>query len=412
VADDISIVIGAQDKASKVINDVVKNADAKLKQFKTVAASGKASAELTGTLAKTLGGTALGAFSGELAGITERISAFSEVSQQGAGGALAFKAGLAGVAAVAGFKIGTMIGDWVFETEKFTAQLAKANVELLKAADLAATLQSTKLGIATAKIELIDDPEEQDAALRKRFTELSRMAEQQQKNIELIKEEQQARLTGWQSMLGVSEEVKAANEAEVQAAAKSLAAIENEQAKIGNKLNREVQELEALKKAKQDAAESERKQIAETEAAKKKAQDDEQRAAEKKIADAQRLSDMKDAEFANLERQRILLNQGKEAAQAFALEQKGLDEATAKRIASEQAAIDKAVEEKNSKSESFTPGIQATESRLLTRGPAEKGIDKIATNTEKMVTEIREVNRAITELDYKGAHAPEAVTVG
>jgi len=402
VADDISIVIGAQDKASKVINDVVKNADAKLKQFKTVAASGKASAELTGTLAKTLGGTALGAFSGELAGITERISAFSEVSKQGAGGALAFKAGLAGVAAVAGFKIGTMIGDWVYETEKFTKQLQEANIELLKAADVAAGLASTTLGIATAKIDLIDDPEAQDAALRKRYTELSRIAEQQQKNIDLIKEEQAARVTGWQSMLGLSEEVKAANTAEIQAAEKLRNATEAEQAKIGQRLNREFQELEALKKAKQDKAEAERKALADTAAAQKQAEDEKQRAIDKQVADAKRIEDLKKSELENLERQKVLLNEGKEAAHALALEQKGLDKATAERIASEQAAIDKAMEEKNAKGGNQQIGIQATESRLLTRGPAEKGIDKIATNTDKMVTEIRNVNNALT--NYPGAH--------
>lgn len=403
MANDISIVINAQDKASKVINDVAKNADAKLKQFKTVAASGKASAELTGTLAKTLGGTALGAFSGELAGITERISAFSEVSQQGAGGALAFKAGLAGVAAVAGFKIGTMIGDWAYETERFTKQLQDANIELLKAADKAAQIKALKLGVATEKIDLIDDPAARDDALRQQFAELSRQASEQVKKIELIKAEQEAALSLAESWIGVSDEVKAANQAEIEGVNRVLAVIEAEQQKIENKLNLELRGIEQAKKAKQDAAAAELKHASEVEAAQKKAEDEKQRAIDKQMADAKRIADLKQAEFANLERQKILLNEGEEAAHAFALAQKGLDEATANRIAAEQASIDKAVEEKNAKSASFTVGIQATESRLLTRGPAEKGIDKIAANTEKMITEQVKTREAISKLPSSSA---------
>jgi hypothetical protein len=35
------------------------------------------------------------------------------------------------------------------------------------------------------------------------------------------------------------------------------------------------------------------------------------------------------------------------------------------------------------------PGVTATQSRLLTRGPAERGIDKVAINTEKTVTAVQ-----------------------
>jgi len=44
------------------------------------------------------------------------------------------------------------------------------------------------------------------------------------------------------------------------------------------------------------------------------------------------------------------------------------------------------------------PGVQATESRLLTRGPAERGIDKIAKNTEKTVEAINNLETKVANL--------------
>lgn len=114
-------------------------------------------------------------------------------------------------------------------------------------------------------------------------------------------------------------------------------------------------------------------------------------------ADAQRIEDIKKNEIARLKEQRIELEQGAEAARAFNLEQQGLDKATAQRLAAEQSALEK---EKEAKAEiakidpgpnSVTLGSTAVQSRLLTRGPAERGIDKIAKATEATVDKLIEV---------------------
>ena len=171
MAADINIVIGAQDTATAVINKTAANADQQLKRIQTNAKSGKASIDLFGTLARSLGATGLGAYSAEVAQVTEKLNGLASAG-------VGVKAGLAGVAAVAGFKVGTEIGNWVFETERFKEMLQDATAELTKAGDLAARIASTKLSIETEKIELIQDPAEQDAAFRARYTALSREAEQ------------------------------------------------------------------------------------------------------------------------------------------------------------------------------------------------------------------------------------------
>jgi DNA repair exonuclease SbcCD ATPase subunit len=87
------------------------------------------------------------------------------------------------------------------------------------------------------------------------------------------------------------------------------------------------------------------------------------------------------------ERQRIMILQEQLAAQQ-ALNKAAEDAKKAEEEAlkiQRKEAEDRAKEEqqKAEKLASFQPGTQAVESRLLTRGPMEKGIDKVAVNTEK-----------------------------
>lgn len=376
MAADINIVIGAQDTATAVINKTAANADQQLKRIQTNARSGKASIDLFGTLAKSLGATGLGAYSSEVAQVTDKLNGLASA---GAG----VKIGLAGIAAVAGFKIGTEIGNWVFETEKFKAMLQEANVELTKAGDLAARIASTKLSIETEKIELIQDPAEQDKAFRARYTALSREAEQQARIVEQIKERQAAEVTWAQSWLGQHEEVKAANAAEVAAAEKIIATIEAEQAKIEQKLSSGARELEQIreKNALQKQAESNLAAL-EKELELLRAKDD----LEKAGIEAKQRANGDPAIQARIEqllreKQQIEANQAAEK-EAEAQRKKDADQAIrdAERIATEKKREDERIAKAFA---NVQPGTQATESRLLTRGPAEKGIDKIAKHTEE-----------------------------
>jgi hypothetical protein len=86
----------------------------------------------------------------------------------------------------------------------------------------------------------------------------------------------------------------------------------------------------------------------------------------------QAIEDLKKSERERLEIQRIELTQGKEAAKVKELMNKGVDAATAKAFAAEQAALDKLKADKDKKPEQQKEmqKLTASESRLLTRGTA------------------------------------------
>jgi len=435
VSEGVKILISADDQASGVLAKVSDNVDAKIKQIKTVGQGAKASTEFIGTLANSLGGSVLGSYAQGIAQVTERISAFSEVSKAGAGGAMAFKAGLAGVALVAGFKIGTMIGDWAFETARWNKELEKANESLKKSASMAANTTGIGLSIKTEKIEQTDDPVERAKLLRQYQTELSKEAEKTASELAKQTKELKDQQTWYQRTFGISAEQKAMDEADLALNKEKLATIEKEQEVVRNKLRSDVLELEAVKEAnalkkrndsyiagladevallkaskdehaaieamqradgdpgaaarieallrEKDAIEA--KKIAEKEAA-----DEAKRKASEQQADTKRIADLKEKELTSLKQQRIELEQGKTAAHAFALEQQGLDKATADRIASEQESLDK----QKAMSGAKAPDLQAVQSRLLTRGPVEKGMDKVAKNTEKTALTLEEIKLA------------------
>jgi len=98
----------------------------------------------------------------------------------------------------------------------------------------------------------------------------------------------------------------------------------------------------------------------------KKNQADAEKAMDKQIADAEKIANIRKDELTKLEEQRILLTQGKEAAAAFALEQKGLDKATAAKIAAEQTKLDTLGEKQKEQAPQ-----SAVQGRLLTRGPGD-----------------------------------------
>jgi hypothetical protein len=119
-----------------------------------------------------------------------------------------------------------------------------------------------------------------------------------------------------------------------------------------------------------------------------------------KESDAKRLADLKQSELDKLEEERILLQQGAEAAQAFRLAKQGLSEADAKNIAKQQAELDK-LKEANKPGKAIKqdiPELKAFESRLLTRGGSGEDPNKqIARNTMDSFKELQALNKRIME---------------
>jgi hypothetical protein len=117
--------------------------------------------------------------------------------------------------------------------------------------------------------------------------------------------------------------------------------------------------------------------------------------AEEQIKDAKRIEDLRISETQRLKEQRIELEQGAEAARKFALEQKGLDSATAARLAAEEAAIEKLREEKEQKVEADLSPQQGVQGRLLTRGPGDDIGKKQLATQEKMVKELTQIKEKL-----------------
>ena len=124
-----------------------------------------------------------------------------------------------------------------------------------------------------------------------------------------------------------------------------------------------------------------------------KLQREEKKAAIKEIADAEFAATMAAekafmAERDRLEEQKVLLNQGAEAAHAFRLAKQGLSEEDAKSFAKQQTELDnqKQVQEKMKARESAAP-LQAISSRFLTRGPVDDKMLDVAKTQLKVQQE-------------------------
>lgn len=169
-ANAVSGVSRLSDAQDKVAVSAKKAGDALKDSGKNV----KASSDLFATLAGITGNSELAGLANTIGGVTEKVGQFSEVSKAGAGGAMAFKLGLMGLAASAGFAVGKVLGDIIWQTEKFERAMAQAKET---AAELDAQLKknaSTLAANVREDIELIRDPEEKRAAYAKLLGDLSR----------------------------------------------------------------------------------------------------------------------------------------------------------------------------------------------------------------------------------------------
>lgn len=158
MAESVKILIEADDKASKVFAQTAKNIDQSIKAVKTTGEQAKKSIELTGTLANALGGTAIGQIAGQFAGITEKLSGFSEVTRLGTAGQVAFKASIFATSVAIGTQLGRTISDQLYPLTDFAERIKRVGEEAKTAFASLASATSKELGFKTQEIELIKDP--------------------------------------------------------------------------------------------------------------------------------------------------------------------------------------------------------------------------------------------------------------
>ena len=379
-------------------------------EFRGQAGQFKASTEFAGSISTLLGGTELGSIAGQMANLTEKTSQFSEVAKQGGAAAFAFKAGLVAATAVVSYQIGSAISNWIFQQKDLNKELGET-VSLINAnAAEALKVASQKFRDRMEDVSLVPRKEQQKSDLRALLAETESAFKKEEvlynskKDLEdeadkaaaaahfaRMQQLKDQRSEIGRQLSGRDEEVaaKKAMAAERQKSDQFLAGLEQEvrmlqlrgdellraQAYAGAYGAEETQRAFDLLKQK-EAIQAQAK--AEEEARRKKEQD-----AEKEKQRAQQIEDVKKREINRLKEQRILLTQGEEAARKFALQQMGIDEATASRLAREEQLLkaekEKQEQEKERRESLKQPGgpIEARESRTLS------GRSAAAENTTK-----------------------------
>lgn len=382
----------------------------------------KAMLQLGQTLASLTGNSDVAGFAGQMANATDKVGKFADVSKAGGAGATALKLGLIGIVAGVAFSFGKVLADWIWNTKEFERSMRDAKEEAAALEQQIKEFAQTRMSNAKEDIELIRDPEAKREAYKKLLSDLEKDIDSVGARAAKSKREADEWADAWQitgnrkqyaedaatqaridkeqvetlkrqageirKIIGVRAEQVALLKAENAAKDKSesyitglkeeleyLQATRDEQIKIEaarNATKSDRGEAERLLKER-DAIEAKiaaEKELAETQ---RRAREDEARAAQQAIDDAeretQRLKDLEQSIQERIELRRIELTQGKEAARVQELINQGIDAATAKKLAAQEAELDKfgkVVGKGLLGSESLT----ATESRLLTRGPA------------------------------------------
>lgn len=403
------VVIDAEDLASKKIADAARNIERNIKSIKDTGRNAKSSTEFIGTLANQLGGTQFGQYAGQLGQLTEKISQFSEVSKAGGAGALAFKAGLVGVAAVLSFKIGSALGDVIFQTKQWTEELKLAEEQARKLSAAVERAASNRFGDSTQKIDLIEDPDEKRKATEDLLKQIDKDIEAKARQLDEYRKKVMEVEQAWLPLTTFGRSIHENNKQQV-AEAERLKDLFKEQAlELRKKLVAEEESLKIKAKEKAEADALLAKKQAEKELAEqqKQAAAEAEKANNKRIAEAERIDSIRQNEIDRLKEERILLTEGAEAAKRFSLERQGVDKDSAERIAAAQAELEDLKKDKSGP-DSVSIGSQAVQSRLLTRGPAEKGIDKIGKNTEQTV---QRLDSLILQMD-KYKTPPQLEVVG
>jgi hypothetical protein len=420
--------------------------------FKEVGGKAKSATEFVGVLASLTGNSEIAGFAGQIAGMTDKVGQFSEVSKEGGAGAFAFKLGLVSLVGTIAVGVGKAIGDAIFQTKKFERAMEAAKEKSKELNDAMASMRQQEFSNRKEDIELIRDPEDKQAAQKQLLDELNRDISAVTANVNKSQREVEEWADAWPLITGERKAASAmateelANDKARLAALKaqrdemiqitSVRAAENEAIRQANEakdksesylenLRLEVEYLRATKEEQieldaarnttiEDRGEAQRLLeerdaiLAKAEAEKElertqqQARDAETRAAEQAKQRAkqqiQKIEDLKKSEMERLELQRIEIEQGKEAAKVKELMNQGLDEESARKIAAEEAAIEKLKETQTKQLSTNSSGggdskLQAFESRLLTRGPGDRRKDPSAL-LEELISETKAVKEA------------------
>jgi hypothetical protein len=371
--EDINIRLTADDSGATTalnrLRDQVLNNDKALKQ---VSQQGKMTGKSLKDMASFLGP--------EFQVLGDRLDHVSGAMGDIKGAGILAKGAMIGLVATAGFQVGKMIGDWVFETEKWKETLADARKE-------ADALNAKMLQGA-----------------RERTSELS---------VEQLERE----LGGTSQNIGeITDQInKLKREAEEWNLSNTLRiGTEDRQNEIGT-LEQEREAARKLRDMYQETLAARQKQAEQArEAAEAKALAEEARAAEQATAAAQQLVDTQEDYLFTLEAELVKIKEGEDAYMRLTLAKRGFTEESinsALALKAEISELSEATKERErgaaGRGASVTaPGqVQGTQARFITRGTGSSVQDKILEATRKQI----EQQRAMLEEQKKTARILEKV---
>jgi septal ring factor EnvC (AmiA/AmiB activator) len=278
------------------------------------------------------------------------------------GAGLLAKGAMIGLVATAGFQVGQMIGDWVFETEKWKKALEDARGE-------ADRLNSKLLeGARERATELTTDQ------LQTELAGVDNQLGQLGGSIGTLRDElNQMNILSRTFTAGVAERTE------------SIAILEQER-----EAARKTREMyQGLLREREKQAEKAR------EAEEAKALAEEARAAEKAAAAAQQLIDTQEDYLFQLDAELVKIRDGEEAYMRLTLAKRGFTEESINSALALKAEISELSEAAKARERSGTgaggisvsaPGqVQGTQARFITRGIGMSGQDKILEATKKQI---------------------------
>jgi hypothetical protein len=393
--------------------------------------SATASAGAFQALGSAMGGLPFAAQIGQFSALAQQVKSLNQNMAGGRLQMLGMTAAMGAAAAVAGFQLGKAIGDVIFQTKKYNEEIDKGIQRSNEMASRMAALAQQQRQERVEGIELIRDPEAKAKAQQEYINSLNRELAGTENNMRAAQKELEQHTNQWTiwrgeraaSMKMAENEIEqarqrhkalqeerdaiqrrnriAAEQAPIIAENQRLDALDkvvetiqqqNAQLRLGNdEYQRQLELSNAITAAERQRIEqlqAEREQL-------KKAEEDRQESERKQ----QQTKQASDAFLQNLEAQKILLTEGQEAADEYRARLSGVSEEAIEQgrlLRQEIAALQDAQEETADKLEtSFTPGVTAKETRLLTgrSGVRDDPVFKVQQNTFALLKEFREEKR-------------------
>jgi len=129
-------IYGFMNDGTPVMGPAVKAVEAVDDKIKDTEVSAKKGAKALGDFASVLGAGEIGRAATEIVNFKESIGDAAAMLKGGGVSALAMKAGLVGLTAVASYKIGEVIAGWAFETKRFSKELGEAAAKAKELGDI------------------------------------------------------------------------------------------------------------------------------------------------------------------------------------------------------------------------------------------------------------------------------------